>query len=140
MRLPDGPDLGLLLIRTDYSDQEAWRCALEAATSIYPGDDWRNGALLTPVEAPELSGLTPNEIVQLPREGYLSAVAVGDEQTMRDGTISFLDVDEFGEEVGRTFRAIPQEIEPITANLSLANMDFSDFADNTDADGIFRGF
>ncbi|MBB1512749.1 hypothetical protein H5399_09050 [Tessaracoccus sp. MC1627] len=60
-------------------------------------------------------------------------------QTTRDGTISFLDLHEFGEEVGRTFRAIPQEIEPITANLSIANMDFSDFADYADADGIFRG-
>ena len=123
MRLPDGPDLGLLLIRTDYSSQDAWHRALGAATTIYPGDDWRNGALLTPVEAPELS-----------------AVAVADEQSMRDDTILFLDLNEFGGEIGRTFRAIPREIEPITANLSLANMDFSDFADNADADGIFRGF
>lgn len=92
------------------------------------------------MEAPELSGLTPNEIVQLPREGYLSAVAVADEQTMRDGTISFLDLDEFGEESRAHLPCHPQEIEPITANLSIANMDFSDFADNTDADGIFRGF
>lgn len=140
MRLPEGPDLGLLLIRTDYSSQDAWHRALGAATAIYPGDDWRNGALLTPVEAPELSALTPNDILHLPREGYLSAVAVADEQSMRDGTILFLDLNEFGEEVGRTFRAIPREIEPITANLSLANLDFSDFADNADADGIFRGF
>lgn len=92
------------------------------------------------MEAPELSALTSNDIVQLPRQGYLSAIAVADEQTMQDGTISFLDLNEFGEDVGRTFRAIPQEVEPITANLSIANMDFSDFADNADADGIFRGF
>lgn len=100
MRLPDGPDLGFLLIRTDYSDHDSWRRALEAATAIYPGDDWRSGALLTPVEAPELSALTSSGIVQLPREGFLSAVAAADERTMRDGTISFLDLNEFGEEVG----------------------------------------
>ena len=36
MRLPDGPDLGLLLVRTNYSDQDAWRRALEAATASTP--------------------------------------------------------------------------------------------------------
>lgn len=89
------------------------------------------------MEAPELSALTPDDIVKLPREGYLSAMALADEQTMRDGSILFLNVNEFSEEVGRTFRAIPQRVEPITVNLSLANMDF---ADSADTDGIFQGF
>lgn len=39
MSLPDGPDLGLLLIRINYSDQDAWRNALAAATAVYPADD-----------------------------------------------------------------------------------------------------
>lgn len=98
------------------------------------------GALLRPVQAAELSALAAGDIVQLQREGYLSAVGVADAQTMRDGTIMFLDLNEFNEQVGRTFRAIPREVEPITVNLSLANMDFRDFADSADADGIFRGF
>lgn len=42
--------------------------------------------------------------------------------------------------VGGTFRSMPEEVEPITANLNLANMDFADFADSVGADGIFRGF
>jgi len=41
---------------------------------------------------------------------------------------------------GRTFRAIPSQIQGIKNNLSIANMDFFEFADNVDADGIFRGF
>lgn len=65
------------------------------------------------------------------------SATLADDQTMRDGTISFLDPNELGDEVGRTFRAIPQEVEPITANLSIANLDFIDFADNADADGMF---
>jgi hypothetical protein len=44
------------------------------------------------------------------------------------------------EERGRTFRAIPSEAWGIQANLSLANMDWEEFADNVDEDGIFRGF
>jgi hypothetical protein len=140
MMLPRDPNVGLLLVRTDYSDEDAWRRALEAATAVYPDDDWRMGAPLRPVESADLNALAAGDIVQLQREGYLSAVAVADAQTMRDGTIMFLDLNEFSEQVGRTFRAIPQEVEPITANLYLANMDFRDFADSADADGTFRGF
>jgi len=140
MMLPREPNDGLLLVRTDYSDEDAWHRTLEAATAVYPDDDWRMGALLRPVQAAELSALAAGDIVQFQREGYLSAVAVADAQTMRDGTIMFLDLNEFSEQVGRTFRAIPQEVEPITVNLSLANMDFRDFADSADADGTFRGF
>jgi hypothetical protein len=65
---------------------------------------------------------------------------VADAQTMRDQTVLFVDFNELNERVGRTFRSIPSEVEPIVANLSLANMGFAEFADNTDPDGIFRGF
>ena len=44
------------------------------------------------------------------------------------------------DEPGRTFRVIPRELWGVENNLSLANMDYSDFADNVDADGVFRGF
>ncbi len=40
----------------------------------------------------------------------------------------------------RTFRAIPSTIQSIENNLSLANMDFEDFAKSVDKDGVFRGF
>jgi hypothetical protein len=35
---------------------------------------------------------------------------------------------------------IPSEIQSIENNLSLANMDFEEFAESADKDGIFRGF
>ncbi len=58
--LPAAPDLGLLLVRTDYSDDRAWHAALSAATAVYDMDDFeRMGALLRPVESPALSNLTP---------------------------------------------------------------------------------
>ncbi len=44
------------------------------------------------------------------------------------------------EQYGRSFRAIAAEIQSIEANLSIANMDFRDFADSVDHDGVFRGF
>jgi hypothetical protein len=139
--LPAAPDLGLLLVRTDYSDDRAWHAALSAATAIYDVDDFeRAGALLRPVESSVLSNLTPEELAALAREDYLSQIAVADAQTMRDQTVLFVDLNELNGQVGRTFRSIPSEVEPIVANLSLANMDFAEFADNANPDGIFCGF
>ena len=43
-------------------------------------------------------------------------------------------------ERGKTFRAIPSQVFNIQSNLSLANMDWEEFADNVDDDLIFRGF
>jgi hypothetical protein len=92
------------------------------------------------VESPALSNLTPGELIALAREGYLSQIAVADPQTMRDQTVLLVDVSELNGQAGRTFRSIPPEAEPIVANLSLANMDFAEFAGNTSPDGIFCGF
>ncbi len=43
-------------------------------------------------------------------------------------------------EPGRTFRVIPAEAYSVQNNLSVRNMDFFEFADNVDSDGIFHGF
>jgi hypothetical protein len=139
--LPTAPDLGLLLVRTDYSDDGAWHAALSAATAVYVTDDFeRMGALLRPVESSDLLNLTPEELVALAREDYLGQIGVADGQTMRDQTVLFVDFNVLNEQVGRTFRSVPSEVEPIVANLLLANMDFAEFADNADPDGIFPRF
>lgn len=141
MLLSEPADMYILLVRTDYSDDSAWQAAVNAATAVYDvGDFERLGASMQLVEAPELDGLTPPDLVLLPRDGYLSQLAVADARTMRDLTILFVDLNEYNEQVGRTFRAVPQEVEPITANLAIANMDFFEFADSADSDGVFRGF
>jgi hypothetical protein len=43
-------------------------------------------------------------------------------------------------EPGRSFRVVPSEMWGVENNLSLANMDFEEFADAVDRDGVFRGF
>ncbi len=92
-----------------------------------------------------MNGLgTPRYQLRLPSTtGTISSAwarCCGDAQTMRDQTVLFVDFNELNGQVGRTFRSIPSEVEPIVANLSLANMDFAEFADNTNPDGIFCGF
>ena len=39
-----------------------------------------------------------------------------------------------------TFQALPSQIQGIENNLSIANMDYEEFADSVDSDGVFRGF
>ncbi|GAA4579965.1 hypothetical protein GCM10023176_58710 [Micromonospora coerulea] len=38
------------------------------------------------------------------------------------------------------FRALPQQVQAIQNNLSLANMDYIEFATSAGAEGVFRGF
>jgi hypothetical protein len=40
----------------------------------------------------------------------------------------------------RSFRALPSTIQSIENNLTIANMDFDDFRNAVDQDGVFRGF
>ncbi|WP_435828452.1 DUF6924 domain-containing protein, partial [Nocardia testacea] len=47
---------------------------------------------------------------------------------------------ETGHVRGRTVRILPSQMWGIENNLSIANMDFQDFADAADPDGVFRGF
>jgi len=41
---------------------------------------------------------------------------------------------------GRTFRTIPTKVQAIQNALPIANLDFGDFAEVVDQDGVFRGF
>jgi hypothetical protein len=43
-------------------------------------------------------------------------------------------------EPGREFRAVPATVQATENNLSIANINFAEFADAVDEDGIFRGF
>jgi len=40
----------------------------------------------------------------------------------------------------RPFRTPPRQVQSIQNNLSLANMDYLEFASSAGADGVFRGF
>ncbi|MFF0717196.1 DUF6924 domain-containing protein [Micromonospora sp. NPDC003816] len=45
-----------------------------------------------------------------------------------------------GPQYSATFRVVPSEMWSVQNNLTIANMDWEDFAENVDGDGIFRGF
>ena len=132
-RLPDSNQA--LVVRAEFSDDAAW----DAVCSIIrePVDGFF--AYVDFVDDRAFDGVTVDQLVDLGRHVSKSFLIVADATTMTDAERSLLIVDVF-EEPGRTFRAIPSQIQGIENNLSIANMDFLEFAENVDVDGVFRGF
>jgi hypothetical protein len=136
--MKDLPETGnSLLLRTDFSDDTAWVALCHAARS-----ESEEGfqARLECVSDPAYDGLTTEQLVILARKtDNLSFVFLADRVALTNPERPILVVDLY-DEPGRTFRVIPCEMWGVENNLSLANMDYSEFADNVDPDGIFRGF
>jgi hypothetical protein len=146
-----------LLIRTDFSKDAVWREVLSAATQ--PGPEFREilgqlGAVheaagepldaietnLHIVDDRDYAGATSEQLLQaLDQDASHILMIIVDETAIRDSEHPVLIVD-LSEEPGRTFRALPSCVFEIESNLSICNMDWEDFADNLDANGIYRGF
>ena len=78
-------------------------------------------------------------LVRVPKDYVHSVLFVVDTVAARSPEFPILVLD-LRRQRGRTFRAIPSQIQAIENNLSISNMDFAEFADNAGADGVFRGF
>ena len=127
-----------LVIRTDFSDQRTWD-ALRGAIAA-PVGDFGFLADVEFVDDRKHAGRGTRQLLEsFPEDGAQGFVIVADSTTMSQPEHPLLIVD-LHTERGREFRAIPSAIQAIENNLSLANMDFAEFADSVDADGVFRGF
>jgi hypothetical protein len=127
-----------LVIRTDFSDQETWD-AIGAAILQLTEEGF--GAQVEFVDDVAYRGATKEQLLDLVPEGderpfFLMIV---DAVTVRSPEHLVLVVD-LWREPGREFRAVPAAVQAIENNLSIANIDFAEFADAVDEDGIFRGF
>jgi hypothetical protein len=78
-------------------------------------------------------------LAMVPPEYPHSFLFIVDRTAIEEPEFPVLVMDLF-DEPGRTFRVIPHQIQGVQNNLSIANMDFYEFADNVDQDGVFRGF
>lgn len=124
-----------LVIRTDFADEAAWEAIKRAI--VRPVGGFR--AYVNFLDEPEYEGIGVEQLMELVPEGsdhtYLFVVD-GTALSHPEQPILCLDLTD---EPGRTFRVIPSEMWGVENNLSLANMDFDEFATLVDADGIFRG-
>jgi len=129
-----------VVIRTDFENQQAWKAVCELIRApVRDGND----ALYAYVEFLEDSdyrNFTKEELLAIvPRDYDHSFLFVVDRAAIANPDFAILIVDLY-ESRGRCFRAIPSKIQSIENNLSIANMDFEEFAEAVDKDGIFRGF
>ncbi|MFN5104067.1 MAG: DUF6924 domain-containing protein [Planctomycetota bacterium] len=147
------------VIRGCFSDDSTWEFIKKQVAA--PQRDPLSGMDFTAnvrfVEDPSFANMACHDIVRsLPADypGYL--VFVVDTQSNQGHEHSLLvvgfspqgdDPKDFERKPNQTpsediksFRAIPSTIQSIENNLSIANMDFEDFRNAVQQDGIFRGF
>lgn len=130
-----------LLVRTNFNDDAAWHDVCAAATApVDAGGGDTFTAAVECVSDPRFDGLTVDQLLSFTPKGFEpSFVFLVDAETIGHDEHPIVVVD-LHQEYGRTFRVVPSEMWSVENNLSLANMDFSEFADAVDSDGLFRGF
>ncbi len=123
-----------LLLRTDFQDELAWKNLVAAIEA--PRGEFR--ACVSPVSDEAFDGATAEQVVAAAAGGH-RFVLIADRAAVHEAEHAVLVVD-VGGEPGRSFRAIPSVAWSVENNLALANMDFEEFLDAADDDGVFRGF
>ncbi|NGM12395.1 DUF6924 domain-containing protein [Verrucosispora sioxanthis] len=131
--LPQPNDLTSLILRTDFTDDRAWseiQRAVGADGATYASDPLYSDVTVQTLVAADAAAADDDKLAYL---------FVADAISMADIEHSLLAVDLYAEP-GRTFRVPAQWYADVSANLSIANMDFDEFADATDESGTYRGF
>ena len=134
--------IGMPFIRADFADPAAWE-RVKSLVGLPDGQGY--AANLDYVADRTLAGLDEAALAsRFPRlypEKYDHPVVfVADAVTMSapDHPVLVVSLDE--EDDSRPFRAVPGQIASIEVNLAISNLDFFEFAENADDDGVFRGF
>lgn len=124
------------LVRTDFSDDRAWERVIEAVSQPSVHGFLAN---LSPVNDHRYDNADPVELAkEADANTNLSLLIIADSRTMNEPQMPLLCVDPIPPD--GQFRCIPAELWGVENNVSLANMDFGEFASAVEADGIFRGF
>lgn len=149
------PDMGTLLVRTDFADDDAWDQVRDEATREYRPDEFQPEgfrAYVEPVSDPQWANATWESVkAAAPVDDTgPSVLFIADSITFAspehpvlvvDLDDKILSVTEFPEIADRTpFRCIPSELWGVENNLNIGNMDWEEFADAVSDDGVFRGF
>jgi hypothetical protein len=131
-----------LLIRTDFSDQAAWQALHTAITT--PNED---GFLANVhiVDDPAYRDLATEQVVSLaPARGFLMIMADKTALTAPEmpllAVLPYEEDDDEQEQDYSELRVIAKELWSIENNMSTANMDWDEFVEAADDDGVFRGF
>ncbi|MGW3788308.1 DUF6924 domain-containing protein [Micromonospora chokoriensis] len=135
--LPQPEDLTSLVLRTDFTNDTAW-ASVKAALHT-----WKGGDSTTFASDPTYAGVSLQELVDADNaassDDKLTYLFLADATTMADAERPLLVLD-LADQPGRTFRVPPRWYADVSTNLTIANMDFSEFAEAIDESGTYRGF
>ncbi len=127
-----------LVVRTDFSDQAAWHEICEEIQR--PVGPLRFRANVEFSDDVEYAGMSTNQLLELLPHNYNhSFIIVADQTAILSPEHPLLIVDLY-ERSAHEFRAIPSAVQSIENNLSIGNMDFEEFAEAVEDDGVFREF
>jgi hypothetical protein len=128
----------VLVLRANFSDQVAWEQICTIIRELV--GDFHFVAYVEFLDNIEYVDITKGQLLALIPDDYNhSFIIVADQIAISRPDHPLLVVDLY-ERSGQVFRAVPSQIQGIENNLSIANMDFEEFAGSADEDGIFRGF
>ena len=127
------------VLRIDFSNQATWDSI--CATIRKAVDIFRFRANVDFMDDEEYSGISKEQLLALvPRDYKHTFIIVVDQTAISHPEHPLLIVDLYDNGTGNEFRAIPSQVQGIENNLSIANMDFEEFAESVDESGVFRGF
>ncbi|WP_327128776.1 DUF6924 domain-containing protein [Streptomyces sp. NBC_01727] len=148
-------EFAALIIRTDYNDESAWQAVATGLTQLW-GENGAPEAYVHLIDDPAWADATPDDVLTaVRRDENLSVVFIADRVTMHSADCALLACDVWSEDEDvdpmyyqelidspppREFRTAPAAVHDIHANLSIANMDFEEFAEEASADpkGVLR--
>ena len=122
-----------LVIRTDFSDHQAWEAIVEPTEEDFC-------ARVEFVDDDVYRSPTVEQLLDLLPNGEARAFFMVVDSIAVHGPDNPILVVGLRGDRGRVFRAIPAAVQSIENNLSISNMDFAEFAGAIDQDGVFRGF
>lgn len=126
------------VVRADFTDDAAWD---EIREKIAEPTEEGFGADVDFVEDRTLACLDEAAIIAgYPREYRHPVLFVVDSVAVTAPGHPVLVVNLNAGVDAHPFRALPRQVQSIQNNLSLANMDYVEFATSAGADGVFRGF
>jgi len=129
------------LVRTDFSDDAAWKKVCKEATKEINGC----AAYLDFIDDKAFLGLDPKKIKSaIPKDYNHLLIFFADQKTFSEVNKTLLCIELGPESKYRSFRVAMKAMWEVENNLSIANMDFEDFVDPEqkalDIDGVFHGF
>jgi hypothetical protein len=140
-RLPR--ESGTLVVRTDFGDEDAWRTVRAKIEEEEPDHG------LTFVDDPTFEGATARRLAQLASADpeNTGVLFVVDAVTLASADHLVLTVDLAEDEIGENgvpdrcepFRAVPEKVFPIAANVMIGNLWLAEFAEGVDETGVLWG-